>query len=83
MALDLFVGVTTWNSELFLPHCLESIRRTTGGLKMQIGVADNRSTDRSVEIAVNLTVFAGPFGVRHVVHYAEIGRNRLVYLFAP
>ena len=37
MALDLFVGVTTWNSELFLPHCLESIRRTTGGLKMQIG----------------------------------------------
>ena len=40
-------------------------------------------SDRAVEIAVNLTVFAAPFGVRHVVDYAEIGRNRLVYLFAP
>lgn len=39
--------------------------------------------DRTVEIMSNLTVFAGPFGVRHVVHYSEIGRNRVVYLFSP
>ena len=39
--------------------------------------------DRTVEIMANLTVFAGPFGVRHVVHYSEIGRNRVVYLFSP
>src|SRR6476660_4777769 len=48
---DLFVGVTTWNSALFLEHCLHSIRRTTEGLRVQIGVVDNLSTDRSVEIA--------------------------------
>lgn len=48
---DLFVGVTTWNSETFLPHCLESIRRTTNGVNVRVGVVDNRSTDRSVEIA--------------------------------
>jgi glycosyltransferase involved in cell wall biosynthesis len=73
MALDLFVGVTTWNSELFLPHCLESIRRTTGGLKVQIGVADNRSTDRSVEIARD-------FGARVHIEYCRqsIALNRLL-----
>ena len=73
MALDLFVGVTTWNSELFLPHCLESIRRTTGGLKVQIGVADNKSTDRSVEIARD-------FGARVHIEYCRqsIALNRLL-----
>ena len=51
MGAELFIGVTTWNSEMFLPHCLESIRRTTDGLRARIGVVDNVSTDRSVEIA--------------------------------
>jgi glycosyltransferase involved in cell wall biosynthesis len=51
VSVELFVGVTTWNSELFLPHCLESIRRTTGGLSVRVSVVDNRSTDRSVAIA--------------------------------
>lgn len=73
MGLDLFVGVTTWNSELFLPHCLEAIRRTTSGLKMQIGVADNKSTDRSVEIARD-------FGARVHIEYCRqsIALNRLL-----
>ena len=48
---ELFVGITTWNSELFLEHCLRSIHRTTDGLRVQIGVVDNFSTDKSVEIA--------------------------------
>jgi glycosyltransferase involved in cell wall biosynthesis len=48
---DLFVGVTTWDSELFLEHCLRSIHRTTQGLRIRIGVVDNVSSDRSVEIA--------------------------------
>jgi glycosyltransferase involved in cell wall biosynthesis len=51
MSHDLFVGVTTWNSELFLEHCLRSVRHTTGGLRVRIGVVDNLSTDSSVEIA--------------------------------
>src|SRR5689334_12979239 len=53
MQHDLFVGVTTWNSEQFLPHCLNSIRRTTDGLRVRVGVVDNLSRDRSVQIARN------------------------------
>jgi len=73
MALDLFVGVTTWNSELFLPHCLEAIRRTTSGLRMELGVVDNKSTDRSVEIARD-------FGARIRIEYCRqaIALNRLL-----
>lgn len=48
---DIFIGVTTWNSELFISHCLQSIRRTTDGLKVRIGVVDNESQDRSADIA--------------------------------
>jgi glycosyltransferase involved in cell wall biosynthesis len=51
MKHELFVGVTTWNSELFLERCLRAIRNTTDGVDMQLGVVDNLSTDRSVEIA--------------------------------
>jgi len=51
MGVELFVGVTTWNSELFLEHCLRSIRKTTDGLSVRLGVVDNLSKDRSVEIA--------------------------------
>lgn len=51
MVHDLFVGVTTWNSELFLEHCLRAIRKTTEGVSTRIGVVDNLSQDRSVEIA--------------------------------
>jgi glycosyltransferase involved in cell wall biosynthesis len=51
MSEDLFVGVTTWNSEFLLEHCLRSIHRTTEGLRIRIGVLDNFSSDRSVEVA--------------------------------
>jgi glycosyltransferase involved in cell wall biosynthesis len=51
---DLFVGVTTWNSELFLEHCLRSVHKTTEGLRIRIGVVDNFSNDRSVEIAQDM-----------------------------
>src|SRR5688500_6492711 len=48
---ELFVGITMWHSGLFLPHCLRSLRPTTVGLRVTVGVVDNRSTDDSVEIA--------------------------------
>jgi glycosyltransferase involved in cell wall biosynthesis len=51
MKHDLFVGVTTWNSEYFIEYCLRSIRKTTDGLKVCVGVMDNKSTDGTVEIA--------------------------------
>jgi hypothetical protein len=41
MKRELFVGVTTWNSELFLEHCLRSIHKTTDGLQVRIGVAED------------------------------------------
>ena len=51
MQHDLFVGVTTWNSEHFLAHCLRSILKTTNGLRVRIGVVDNMSQDNSAKIA--------------------------------
>lgn len=51
MQNELFVGVTTWNSERFLEHCLRSVRKTCAGVDMKLGVVDNMSRDRSVEIA--------------------------------
>lgn len=73
MKHDLFVGITTWNSELFLEQCLRSIIRTTDGVDMSIGVVDNLSTDRSVEIARDL-------GARvHREHCSQaIALNRLL-----
>lgn len=51
MSWELVVGVATWNSELFLPQCLQAILRTTETLEVRLGVVDNVSTDCSVEIA--------------------------------
>jgi glycosyltransferase involved in cell wall biosynthesis len=46
-----FVGVTTWNSELFLDACLQSVKQTLRGVKYRLVTLDNCSTDRSVAIA--------------------------------
>jgi hypothetical protein len=78
--------VRTLHFVRYLPDRTSSVYRRTADpshATLTVGCVPAGVSDRAVEIAVNLTVFAGPFGVRHVVHYAEIGRNRLVYLFAP
>ncbi len=54
----LFVGITTWNSEILLPLCLESVRRTAPDA--EIVILDNESNDRTLEIAKE-------FGIRSVV----------------
>lgn len=46
---QLFVGITTWNSELLLPICLDSLRKTA--VDAEVVVLDNFSLDRSQEIA--------------------------------
>ncbi len=46
-----FVGITSWNSALFLPVCLEALRRTTEQLPIRVMVLDNASTDDSVALA--------------------------------
>ena len=48
---SIFVGITSWNSQLFLPHCLRSLLDTTEGQNISICVLDNNSTDDSVAIA--------------------------------
>jgi glycosyltransferase involved in cell wall biosynthesis len=73
MNRDLFIGVTTWNSERFLEPCLRAIRRTTDGIGAGIGVVDNRSTDRSVEIARDYGADV------HIEHCSQaIALNRLL-----
>lgn len=46
---QLFVGVTTWNSELLLPHCLDSLKRTAPNASVVI--LDNMSIDNTRQIA--------------------------------
>lgn len=48
---DVFVGVTSWNSALFLPHSLEALKARTKGAKLRIVVLDNTSSDDSAAIA--------------------------------
>lgn len=44
-----FVGITTWNSETWLPLCLESLKRTAPQAKVVI--LDNKSNDKTLQIA--------------------------------
>jgi len=53
---SIFVGITSWNSQLFLPHCLRSLAETTKGHDITICVLDNNSTDDSVAIAQSFGV---------------------------
>ena len=50
---DLFIGITSWNSALFLPICLQAIRDKTVGPNVRVVVLDNASTDDSAAIARN------------------------------
>lgn len=50
MSYELFIGVTTWNSELFIGNCLDSIYRTTPGLDTRVAVFDNSSEDETQNI---------------------------------
>jgi glycosyltransferase involved in cell wall biosynthesis len=50
---ELFVGITSWNSEKFLPHCLESLSNTIGPITKRVVVLDNSSVDSSPDVARN------------------------------
>jgi glycosyltransferase involved in cell wall biosynthesis len=47
---ECFIGITSWNSEGFLGHCIDQIKKTTRG-RARVVVLDNESTDRSAEMA--------------------------------
>ena len=55
-AAELFVGVVSFNSELFLGHCLKAVINTTRGISSQIIVCDKFSSDGSVDIAQRLGI---------------------------
>ncbi|MBD2187094.1 glycosyltransferase [Pseudanabaena mucicola] len=46
---EVFIGITTWNSELFLPFCLESIKKTLP--EAEVVILDNVSIDETQAIA--------------------------------
>ena len=48
---NLFVGITSWNSELLLGHCLDAVERTTNPDLTRIVVLDNESVDSPRAIA--------------------------------
>ncbi|MFM7392892.1 MAG: glycosyltransferase [Cyanobium sp.] len=51
MASELFIGITSWNSQMFLPTCLQAIRATTAHLRVRVCVVDNVSSAASARIA--------------------------------
>jgi glycosyltransferase involved in cell wall biosynthesis len=51
MASELFIGITSWNSQMFLPTCLQAIRVTTAHLRVRVCVVENVSSDASARIA--------------------------------
>lgn len=51
MKSQLFVGITSWNSELFLPLCLDSLFESTQGLTKNVVILDNQSDDRTIDVA--------------------------------
>lgn len=51
---ELFIGITSWNSALFLPVCLRAIFDKTPNVDLRVVVLDNESTDGSAEIVRSL-----------------------------
>jgi glycosyltransferase involved in cell wall biosynthesis len=51
---QLFVGITSWNSERFLPRCIRAIQASTNAQTTEIVVLDNASRDASVKLARDL-----------------------------
>jgi hypothetical protein len=82
--LDAAHGCRNLHFVRYLPDRVSAVYRRTADASHAaltvVGVPGN-VTDRAVEIAANLTVFVAPFGVRYVVDYSEIGRNRIVNLY--
>ncbi len=48
--VDLSIVIVNYNVREFLQHCLESIRRSTHTLRIEVLVVDNNSHDNSVEL---------------------------------
>ncbi len=67
-AAELFVGVLSFNSELFLGHCLDAVINKTSGISTQVVVCDKFSTDGSADIARGL----GAELIQSNANYSEV-----------
>ncbi len=47
---DITVVIVSYNVRSFLDHCLQSVRRASAGLKVQVIVVDNASSDESARM---------------------------------
>jgi hypothetical protein len=77
-------GSRTVHFVRYLPDRMSAVYRRTADAShatLSIERVPAHVSDRAVEIAANLTIFAVPFGVRYVVDYSEMGANQLIYLF--
>ena len=48
--LDLSIVIVNWNTREFLDWCLASIYKSLSGLRFEVIVADNHSSDRSAKM---------------------------------
>jgi len=51
--MDLTVAIVTWNVRELLRQCLKSVFDNTSGIKFEVFVSDNGSTDGSIEMLKN------------------------------
>ena len=80
---DIFIGITSWNSELFLGHCLRALHLTSDDVNKQIVVLDNSSGDRSADIARDLgaTVIVKSFDQADALNYLfKLSKSRYTLL---
>lgn len=76
LSSNLFVGITSWNSEALLPLCLDSLRKSVPDA--QIHVFDNGSVDASVKIATDFgaTVTIGNLGQAQALNFLARASSR-------
>ena len=85
-AVDVTIAVVNWNGARWLPACLESLR-TVRGLRVELFVVDNASTDDSVKVVregfadARLLVNAENLGFARANNQAiRLGRGRYFFL---
>ena len=85
MANELYVGITTWNDEIFLPYCLEALKKTLEGIDYKIFITDNGSEDNTLDIARQYTKYirvkreTQPNALNFLVSQSKAERTLLIH----
>jgi N-acetylglucosaminyl-diphospho-decaprenol L-rhamnosyltransferase len=77
MACDITFSVLTWNSADTVIQCIESIRKFSSGVSLQVVVVDNASSDNTVALLrlhlPEVTVIANPVNRYFSAHNQALG----------